>query len=235
MLFVVSRKSRRACAIRKRMRYCDGANPVVFLNSREWFRPRCSRRVPVFPIRTLRRKLQTLGIDPPIFPRAQKGNDASDVVGHADTTSAVGQSAGGTDGRRPRGRQNLSVSARVIYGFNRKLSSFVMALTVEDRLERCISTPSRDSARILQWVGRIPQPHESTTYFPELVSALGWQAFAAHWGCSNTEKCEPSEPMRFPPKGKRPSRLMALAVHNSRNDPEAIGGRLNRGWPWGER
>ena len=35
MLFVVSLKSRRALAMRSRMKYCDGEKPVVFLKSRE--------------------------------------------------------------------------------------------------------------------------------------------------------------------------------------------------------
>ena len=60
--------------------------------------------------------------------------------------------------------------------------------------QHCISMPALGFSPdpMTHWV--CPEPLQSTTYFPELVSSLSGQAFAAHWGWFNAGKCEPSEP-----------------------------------------
>jgi hypothetical protein len=40
---------------------------------------------------------------------------------------------------------------------------------------------------------RSQQPHQFATYFPELLTALGGEAFTTHWGYSTAEKSEQPE------------------------------------------
>jgi hypothetical protein len=59
-------------------------------------------------------------------------------------------------------------------------------------LEGALSAPTPAfGPNPVKWMS--PQPHQSATYFPELLSALGGQAFTAHWGCSAAEKSEQPE------------------------------------------